>query len=46
MITVNILKDALRERATAAGLDLSAAVLDAVAMATAKFIRNKNSVQG
>ncbi len=44
MITTNMVKDALRQRATAAGLELSAAVVDYVAMATMKFIQARKSV--
>jgi hypothetical protein len=43
-VIVNDIKDALRQRATAAGLELSAAVVDYVAMATMKFIQERKSV--
>ena len=40
-MTVNDLKSALREKANAAGLEQSAAVVDAVAMATMRFIQRR-----
>ena len=43
-MTVNDLKSALREKANAAGLEQSAAVVDAVAMATMKSFSGAKSV--
>jgi hypothetical protein len=43
-VTVNDMKSALRKEATAAGLELSVAVVDYVAMATMRFIQERKSV--
>jgi mevalonate pyrophosphate decarboxylase len=41
-VTVNDIENAIRNCAKAAGLDLSAAVVDAVAMSIRRFIRDKS----